>query len=191
MPVSKGSPTVKVLKLKSVNFSVIGVIYWSGVINMVLQTLPAEPAPNKKRKVTGKNKAKDDHEHEQKQTQGTNANHFLMYIGHVMDALDKYDLKGMNLVIDNASIHKTDHTQVYVRSQGYTPVLLPLYSPFLNPIEEFWAQMKLVFQHQKLGEDTMQQQLTEATASVTGDNIQGYIRNAHKKFPVCIQMEDL
>ncbi|KAI9231522.1 MAG: hypothetical protein BYD32DRAFT_357539, partial [Podila humilis] len=86
----KKGQTNAILKLKSVNFSVIGVIYWSGVINMVLQTLPAEPAPNKKRKVTGKNKAKDDHEHEQKQTQGTNANHFLMYIGHVMDALDKY-----------------------------------------------------------------------------------------------------
>lgn len=188
---SKGSPTVKVPKLKSVNFSVLGAICWSGVINMVLRTPPAEPAPNtnKKRKVTGKNKAKDDHE--QEQTQGTNANHFLMYIGHVMDVLDKYDLKGMNLVMDNASIHKTDHTQAYIRSRGYTPVFLPPYSPFLNPIEEFWAQMKHVFRRQKLGEDTVQRRLAEAAAAVTLDNIRGYIRNAHKKFPACIRMEDL
>lgn len=61
----KRSATRKVPRIKSINFSVIGAICWSGVINMVLRTPPQAPAPRKKRTLSGRNKVEDDEEQEQ------------------------------------------------------------------------------------------------------------------------------
>ncbi|WP_199398843.1 transposase [endosymbiont of Acanthamoeba sp. UWC8] len=43
---------------------------------------------------------------------------------------------------DNASFHKSKKTQVLIESVGCRIIFLPPYSPDLNPIEKFWANMK-------------------------------------------------
>src|SRR6202044_2160198 len=97
------------------------------------------PTVNRKPK-TGKRMAKGS-----EVSVGTNAEHFAAFISHVMDVLDKHSMKGMNLVMDNASIHKTTHIRAIIIDRGYIPVYLPPYSPFLNPIDEYWAKLKWVF----------------------------------------------
>ena len=47
-----------------------------------------------------------------------------------------------NLVMDNAPIHKPEKITEEVNKRGYRIVYLPLYSPFLNPIEELWTKVK-------------------------------------------------
>ena len=54
-----------------------------------------------------------------------------------MNIWDKNNMRSMNIVMDNASIHKTEYTRVLITKRRYVPVYLPPYSPFLNPIEEF------------------------------------------------------
>ena len=49
---------------------------------------------------------------------------------------------GQVLILDNASFHKSTETQRLVKAAGCRILFLPPYSPDLNPIEKYWANMK-------------------------------------------------
>lgn len=49
---------------------------------------------------------------------------------------------GQFVVMDNASFHKSQKTKELIESVGCEVIFLPPYSPDLNPIEKFWANMK-------------------------------------------------
>ena len=49
---------------------------------------------------------------------------------------------GQFVVMDNASFHKSIRTKELIESVGCKVIFLPPYSPDLNPIEKFWANMK-------------------------------------------------
>ena len=49
---------------------------------------------------------------------------------------------GQVLILDNASFHKSVTTRKLVDSYGFEIIFLPPYSPDLNPIEKYWANMK-------------------------------------------------
>lgn len=49
---------------------------------------------------------------------------------------------GQFVVMDNASFHKSQKTRELIESVGCKLIFLPPYSPDLNPIEKFWANMK-------------------------------------------------
>jgi len=49
---------------------------------------------------------------------------------------------GQVVIMDNASFHKSETTQKWIESVGCRVIFLPPYSPDLNPIEKFWANMK-------------------------------------------------
>ena len=46
------------------------------------------------------------------------------------------------VIMDNASFHKSKRTKDLIESVRCKVVFLPPYSPDLNPIEKFWANMK-------------------------------------------------
>lgn len=49
---------------------------------------------------------------------------------------------GQTVIMDNASFHKSAKTKELIESVGCKLIYLPPYSPDLNPIEKFWANMK-------------------------------------------------
>lgn len=49
---------------------------------------------------------------------------------------------GQVVIMDNASFHKSQKTKELIESVGCKLIFLPPYSPDLNPIEKFWANMK-------------------------------------------------
>ena len=49
---------------------------------------------------------------------------------------------GQTVIMDNASFHKSQKTRELIESVGCKLIFLPPYSPDLNPIEKFWANMK-------------------------------------------------
>jgi transposase len=49
---------------------------------------------------------------------------------------------GQVVIMDNASFHKSEKTQKLIESVDCRVIFLPPYSPDLNPIEKFWANMK-------------------------------------------------
>ena len=50
--------------------------------------------------------------------------------------------KGQTVVMDNASFHKSPKIREAIEKAGCRLIYLPPYSPDLNPIEIFWANMK-------------------------------------------------
>ncbi|KJV97531.1 DDE superendonuclease family protein, partial [Orientia tsutsugamushi str. Sido] len=52
------------------------------------------------------------------------------------------------VVMDNAAFHKSKKTKELIESVGCKVIFLPPYSPDLNPIEKFWANMKRCIRHQ-------------------------------------------
>ena len=44
--------------------------------------------------------------------------------------------------MDNASFHKSELTKTVIEKAGCQLLFLPPYSPDLNPIEKFWANLK-------------------------------------------------
>lgn len=49
---------------------------------------------------------------------------------------------GQVVVMDNASFHKSQKTIDLIHEAGCEVLFLPAYSPDLNPIEKFWANLK-------------------------------------------------
>jgi len=49
---------------------------------------------------------------------------------------------GQVIVMDNAAFHKSPRTRQLIESAGCFLIYLPPYSPDLNPIEIFWANLK-------------------------------------------------
>ena len=52
---------------------------------------------------------------------------------------------GQFVVMDNASFHKSVKTKELIESVGCKVIFLPPYSPDLNPIEKFWANMNSMY----------------------------------------------
>jgi len=60
----------------------------------------------------------------------------------VKNFLIKELVAGQFVIMDNASFHKSQRTRELIESVGCKIIFLPPYSPDLNPIEKFWANMK-------------------------------------------------
>jgi transposase len=66
-----------------------------------------------------------------------------------MDVLDRNNMKGHYLLMNNAPINTPVKVREIVESRGYQCLYLPAYSPFLNPIEGFgeskgWCKAKCI-----------------------------------------------
>lgn len=83
------------------------------------------------------------------------------------------------VVMDNLSAHKMSKVRAAIAAVGATAVYLPTYSPELNPIELWWADVKR--QLRKLGIDA-RDQLASAVrrlrASVPLDKIAAWFRHS-------------
>ena len=49
---------------------------------------------------------------------------------------------GQTVILDNATFHKSEKTKKLIENAGCNVIFLPPYSPDLNPIETFWANLK-------------------------------------------------
>jgi DDE superfamily endonuclease len=99
---------------------------------------------------------------------GTRIEHLLAYISNVMDVLDRNNMKRHYLVMDNAPIHTPIKVRELVESAGYKCLYLPPYSPFLNPIEEFWSKVMAGVRRIALtADDQLSDRICEAVQMVT------------------------
>ena len=50
---------------------------------------------------------------------------------------------GKVLILDNASFHSSEESKKLIEAAACKLLFLPLYSPDLNPIEKYWANLKV------------------------------------------------
>jgi len=75
----------------------------------------------------------------------TDSTAFEDFIEQLLPLSGKWPQPKSVLVMDNASIHQTERISQMCYDAGVKLVYLPLYSPDLNPIEEFFAELKAFF----------------------------------------------
>lgn len=192
----KGTPAKQVVPSnRGVSISIIGAICELGVIDLTLR----KPTPVTKKSTKGKKKRKRNDNSAEEAVEaveevngrvGTRAIHFLEFLDGVLTSLDQNGMTGRYIVMDNTTIHKTDEIRNYVQERGYKAAYLPPYSPFLNPIEEFWAKVKAGIRRDCLTvKDNLSERITEAAKLVTIEDCQGYIRHSMSFFDRCLAGE--
>ena len=140
--------------------SILGAISEAGVIDISLKN--RKPAVVKKRNGNGKVVSVV------KGRIGTRTEHYLAYLSNIMDVLDRNEMKGHYLVMDNAPIHTPSAVRDSIESRGYKCLYLPPYSPFLNPIEEFWSKVKAGIRRNALKtDDRLSDRICESVNKVT------------------------
>jgi transposase len=94
--------------------------------------------------------------------------------------------------MDNAPIHKNGCIRELIESKGHKCVYLPPYSPFLNPIEEFWSKVKYHVKRSALDtNDTLTPRIKEACKTVTLSDCRGWIRHSVSFFQDCLNLTDM
>jgi transposase len=87
------------------------------------------------------------------------------------------------LVMDNASFHHTERIRELCSNAGVKLLYLPPYSPDLNPIEEFFAELKAFVRRnwQKCTDQNFQEFLEWSldVAGARGESAQGHFRYAN------------
>lgn len=73
-----------------------------------------------------------------------NSNTFGAFLSEVNEKLRIDEIKNAVIIMDNASIHKTDEIREIFNNSGHILVFLPPYSPQLNPIEEVFSKWKQI-----------------------------------------------
>ena len=123
---------------------------------------------------------------------GTKTVDFYVFLDRVMDELvaDKKD--GWNLVFDNAPIHTANYLRERVSRRGFNAVFLPKYSPFLNPIEEYFSKIKALCRRTKFAEkeDSLEGRMVAAMAAVKDEDYLAWINHSITFFPRCLDRED-
>ncbi|KAI5965432.1 hypothetical protein CANMA_003402 [Candida margitis] len=169
---------------RGLNVSFLGAISSKGCVDLKVP-LPAETAPNKKRKLGSYTTIS-----EKKTRVGTTANHFFAFVKSVLKEIEKNKaLKGIKyLILDNAAIHKRRNLQLLVASSGMELVFLPPYSPALNAIEEFWSVCKAKVKRSNLSrKEQLTPKVKEATAKITLESYQGFCRHVNDHMQHCLE----
>ena len=119
---------------------------------------------------------------------------------HILAFLDRlYNLTINNIQIqyivtwDNVSFHRSALVQNwFTQHPNFTVLFLPPYSPFLNPIEEFFSAWRWkVYDLHPLARVALVQAMEEACDQVEATAIQGWMRHARRFFPRCLANEDI
>jgi len=171
----------------------VGAICELGIIDLSLK----RPQAQVKKVASSKKRKLENEEAEQKTTKvvsrvGTRTEHFLHFLSGLLDELDRHEMNGRYIVMDNAPIHKSPEVANLIESRGYKAAYLPPYSPFLNPIEEFWSKVKAGIKRDTLTvTSNLSDRIIESAKKVTVSDCEGWIRHAHSFFERCLNRERL
>lgn len=103
----------------------------------------------------------------------------LTFQGYV-DWLLVPELKpGDTVIMDNLSCHKSPAVQASIEATGAKLILLPPYSPDLNPIERMWSKVKASLRREsQRTKKTLVNAIGRALRSITPDDCRGFFQAA-------------
>jgi transposase len=106
----------------------------------------------------------------------TDAEAFEAYVEHFLaPSLSK----GQVVVLDGLGAHRTDKVRELIEARGAELVLLPSYSPDLNPIEEAFSKIKaLVRKEGARVREALVEAIGRALAAVTAEDAAGWFAHA-------------
>ncbi|KAK0139589.1 hypothetical protein N1851_023524 [Merluccius polli] len=103
------------------------------------------------------------------------------------------DLPIYVILWDNVSFHRSIQVREWFNiNQQFINVCLPPYSPFLNPIEEFFSSWRWkVYDRQPYTRENLLRAMDLACDDVAVEAFQGWVRHARAFFPRCLAMDNI
>lgn len=98
------------------------------------------------------------------------------------------------IIWDNVRFHKTHQIREWftTNSDRFLNVCLPPYSPFLNPIEEFFSSWRWkVYDRQPYTRENLIRAMELACADIPVEAFQGWIRHSRAFFPRCLARDNI
>jgi transposase len=94
--------------------------------------------------------------------------------------------------MDNAPIHKNADIRKYNEQRGYDCVYLPVYSPELNPIEQFWSICKSKFKREGLlQEEILSSRIGDTCNMIILSDLQGFYIYLAARFEGCLNCRSM
>ena len=142
------TPVAKVENPRAVLHTILRAISAYAVVNISIRT-PSAPTTQLAPVEVGKKRKLDNRKPQKPKPKRTTTDHYFRFLSDTLDILDDYEyIQSSCIIMDNAPIHKRANIQEMIENQGYKCVYLPPYSPELNPIEQFWSDIR--FSRRKL-----------------------------------------
>ncbi|KAM4592404.1 uncharacterized protein PAE49_011102 [Odontesthes bonariensis] len=103
------------------------------------------------------------------------------------------DLPKHVVICDNVSFHRSNIVRQWFAAHNRMLMeFLPPYSPFLNPIEEFFSAWRWkVYDRQPHTQITLLAAMDAACEDITADACRGWIRHSRRFFPRCIARDNI
>ncbi|KAL4008589.1 hypothetical protein ACER0C_002441 [Sarotherodon galilaeus] len=97
------------------------------------------------------------------------------------------------IVWDNVAFHHSRAvTEWFAAHPRMESLFLPPYSPFLNPIEEFFSSWRWkVYDHHPHDQMSLLDAMNAGCLEISAEDCQGWIRHARRFFPRCIALDDI
>jgi transposase len=90
--------------------------------------------------------------------------------------------RGDVVIMDNLNFHKMKVIREAIEAVGATPIYLPTYSPELNPIEMWWADMKRVLRKLAINDESeLRRTARKLRATLPLAKIAGWFRKARRE----------
>ncbi|KAL3972583.1 bestrophin-4 [Sarotherodon galilaeus] len=98
------------------------------------------------------------------------------------------------IIWDNVRFHRTNQIREWftTNSDHFLNVCLPPYSPFLNPIEEFFSSWRWkVYDRQPYTRENLLRAMELACVDIPAEAFQGWIRHSRAFFPRCLERDNI
>ncbi|KAL4008732.1 hypothetical protein ACER0C_002584 [Sarotherodon galilaeus] len=98
------------------------------------------------------------------------------------------------IIWDNVRFHRTNQIREWftTNSDHFLNVCLPPYSPFLNPIEEFFSSLRWkVYDRQPYTRENLLRAMELACVDIPAEAFQGWIRHSRAFFPRCLARDNI
>jgi transposase len=178
-----GTPCKIKVETRGPNVSILGAISKDGLITLSRKEIITTAAAGKRQRTDDTPAVK---------RKGTTSNDFLEFIEQVLTTIDAAGMNYKYLVLDNASIHKANLVRDWVEQRGYQLLFLPPYSPFLNPIEEFWSKLKNVVNNDPASvrqSTKISERIRNASVYISKEDCESWIRHSLSFWQRCIDCE--
>ena len=90
----------------------------------------------------------------------------------------------------NVPFHKCKNIKEFVEANGHMIMLLPPYSPFLNPIENLFSKWKGIIKSARcMSEDDLLRAIQKGVTEISAEDCSGFYRNMFKYMSRCLKNE--
>ena len=102
---------------------------------------------------------------------------FQLFLDEIKNICIEKEISNPVIILDNARIH---HSRI-LKWDGFLPVFLPPYCPFLNPIENCFSKRKnAVVRECCTSEIQLKNAINTKFSTITSEDCNGYYRNMHR-----------